>query len=77
MEVLTEPLSIIFLLLWYLGRSQDPKWGKKSWKEDSGSSKAVSLSSVPGKGVEQIILDARKTRGSVPASLGLSKAGSV
>ncbi|KFO89617.1 hypothetical protein N320_02389, partial [Buceros rhinoceros silvestris] len=61
-EVLTKPLSIIYQQSWLTGEVP-ADWRlanvtpicKKGWKEDSGN-KAVSLTSVTGKVMEQIIL---------------------
>ncbi|GAB0185949.1 mitochondrial enolase superfamily member 1 [Grus japonensis] len=64
-EVLTEPLSIIYQQSW-LTREVSVDWRlanvtpiyKKGWKEDPGNYRPVSLTSVPGKVMEQIILSA-------------------
>ncbi|KFQ10193.1 hypothetical protein N330_02148, partial [Leptosomus discolor] len=62
-EVLTKPLSIIYQQSW-LTREVPAGWNsanitpvyKKGWKEDPGNYRPVSLTSVPGKLMEQIIL---------------------
>ncbi|KAK4830936.1 hypothetical protein QYF61_014309 [Mycteria americana] len=62
-EVLTKPLSIIYQQSWLTGEvpvdwrlaSVTPIY-KKGWKEDPGNYRPVSLTSVPGKLMEQIIL---------------------
>ncbi|GAB0180800.1 mitochondrial enolase superfamily member 1 [Grus japonensis] len=62
-EVLTKPLSIIYQQSW-LTREVPVDWRlanvmpihKKGWKEDPGNYRTVSLTSVPGKVMEQIIL---------------------
>ncbi|KFQ97683.1 hypothetical protein Y956_12749, partial [Nipponia nippon] len=64
-EVLTKPLSIICQQSW-LTREVPVDWRlanvtpiyKKGRKEDLGSYRPVSLTSVPGKVMEQIILSA-------------------
>ncbi|GAB0181757.1 mitochondrial enolase superfamily member 1 [Grus japonensis] len=64
-EALTKPLSIIYQQSW-LTREIPVDWRlanvmptyKKGWKEDLGNYRPVSLTSVPGKGMEQIILSA-------------------
>ncbi|KAK4831532.1 LOW QUALITY PROTEIN: hypothetical protein QYF61_018134, partial [Mycteria americana] len=64
-EVLTKPLSIIYQQSWLTGEvpvdwrlaSVTPIY-KKGWKGDPGNYKAVSLTSVMGKVMEQIILSA-------------------
>ncbi|KAK4811086.1 hypothetical protein QYF61_016372 [Mycteria americana] len=64
-EVLTKPLSIIYQQSWLTGEVP-ADWRlanvtpifKKGWKEDSGNYRPVSLTSVPGKMMEQIILSA-------------------
>ncbi|KAK4819046.1 hypothetical protein QYF61_024685 [Mycteria americana] len=64
-EVLTKPLSIIYQQSWLTGEVP-VDWGlanvtpifKKGRKEDPGNYKPVSLTSVPGKLIEQIILSA-------------------
>ncbi|KFV50858.1 hypothetical protein N328_12513, partial [Gavia stellata] len=64
-EVLTEPLSNIYQQSWLTGKvpadwrlaNVTPIY-KKGWKEDPGNYRPVSLTSVPGKVMEQIILSA-------------------
>ncbi|GAB0204157.1 mitochondrial enolase superfamily member 1 [Grus japonensis] len=64
-ELLTKPLSIIYQQSWLTGKvpvdwrlaNVTPIY-KKGWKEDSGNYRPVSLTSVPGKVMEQIILSA-------------------
>ncbi|GAB0199266.1 mitochondrial enolase superfamily member 1 [Grus japonensis] len=64
-EVLTEPLSIIYQQSW-LTEEVPVDWRlanvmpihKKGWKKDPGNYRPVSLTSVPGKFMEQIILSA-------------------
>ncbi|KFO91989.1 hypothetical protein N320_00626, partial [Buceros rhinoceros silvestris] len=64
-EVLTKSFSIIYQLSWLMGEipvdwrlaSVTPIY-KKGWKEDPGNYRSVSVSSVPGKVMEQIILSA-------------------
>ncbi|GAB0204783.1 mitochondrial enolase superfamily member 1 [Grus japonensis] len=64
-EVLTKPLSIIYQQSW-LTREVPVDWRlanvtpihKKEQKEDPGNYRPVSLTSVPGKVLEQIILSA-------------------
>ncbi|PKU32675.1 rna-directed dna polymerase from mobile element jockey-like [Limosa lapponica baueri] len=64
-EGLTEPLSIIYQQSWQTGEVP-ADWRlanvmaihKKGWQDDPGKSRPVSLTSVPGKVVEQIILSA-------------------
>ncbi|KFP64029.1 hypothetical protein N322_11995, partial [Cariama cristata] len=64
-EVLTKPLSIIYQQSWLTGEvSVDWRLAnvkpiyKKGQKEDLGNYSPVSLTSVPGKVMEQIILSA-------------------
>ncbi|GAB0182508.1 mitochondrial enolase superfamily member 1 [Grus japonensis] len=62
-KVLTKPLSIIYQQSW-LTREVPVDWKlanmmpihKKGWKEDPGNYRPVSLASVPGKVMQQIIL---------------------
>ncbi|KAK4832376.1 hypothetical protein QYF61_022231 [Mycteria americana] len=64
-DVLTKPLSIIYQQSWLTGEVP-ADWRlanvtpifKKGWKEDPGNYRPVSLTSVPGKLMEQIILSA-------------------
>ncbi|PKU27869.1 rna-directed dna polymerase from mobile element jockey-like [Limosa lapponica baueri] len=64
-EVLTEPLSIIYQQSWQTGEVP-AEWRlanvmpihKKGRKEDPGNYRPVSLTLVPGKVMEQIILSA-------------------
>ena len=64
-EVLTKSLSIIYLQSWLTGevpvdwRLADvvPIY-RKGWKEDLGAYRPVSLTSVPGKAMGQLILSA-------------------
>ncbi|KAK4815560.1 hypothetical protein QYF61_004077 [Mycteria americana] len=64
-DVLTKPLSIIYQQPWLTGEVP-ANWRlanvtpiyKKGWKEDPGNYRPVSLTSVPGKLMEQIILSA-------------------
>ncbi|KFP96122.1 hypothetical protein N329_01318, partial [Haliaeetus albicilla] len=61
--VLTKPLSIICQQSWLTGEVP-VDWRlanvmpiyKKGWKEDPGNERPVSLTSVPGRAMEQIIL---------------------
>ncbi|KFQ81679.1 hypothetical protein N335_09552, partial [Phaethon lepturus] len=62
-EELAKPLSIIYQQSWLTGEVPDD-WRladvtviyKKGWKEDPGNYRPVSLTSVPGKIMEQFIL---------------------
>ncbi|KFQ83996.1 hypothetical protein N337_13594, partial [Phoenicopterus ruber ruber] len=62
-EVLTKPLSIIYQQSWLTGEvpvdwrlaNVSPIY-KKGWVEDLGNYRPVSLTSVPGKVMEQSIL---------------------
>ncbi|KAK4822216.1 hypothetical protein QYF61_011857 [Mycteria americana] len=64
-DVLTKPLSIIYQQSWLNGEvpvdwrlaNVTPIF-KKGWKEDPGNYRPVSLTSIPGKLMEQIILSA-------------------
>ncbi|KAK4806789.1 hypothetical protein QYF61_005585 [Mycteria americana] len=64
-KVLTKPLSILYQQSWLTGEvpvdwrlaNVTPIY-KKGWKEDPGNYRPVSLTSVPGKIMEQIILSA-------------------
>ncbi|GAB0185443.1 mitochondrial enolase superfamily member 1 [Grus japonensis] len=64
-EVLTKPPSIIYQQSWLTGEvpvdwklaNVTPIY-KKGWKEDLGNYRPVSLTLVPGKVIEQIILSA-------------------
>ncbi|KFW63937.1 hypothetical protein AS28_13608, partial [Pygoscelis adeliae] len=64
-EELTKPLSIIYQQSWLTGEVPDD-WRlanvtpiyKKGRKEDPGNYRPVSLTSVPGKSMEQFILRA-------------------
>ena len=63
-EVIAEPLSIIFERSWTTGEVPED-WRianvtpvfKKGKKEDPGNYRPVSLTSVPGKVMEQLVLD--------------------
>jgi len=64
-EVLTKPLSIIYQQPWLNGEvpvdwelSNVIPIYKKCWKENPGSYRPDSLTSVPGKAMEQFILSA-------------------
>ncbi|KFQ08499.1 hypothetical protein N329_01268, partial [Haliaeetus albicilla] len=64
-EVFTKTLSIIHQQSWLTGEVPvDWRLGnvmpinKKGWKKDLGNYRPVSLTSVPGKAIEQIILGA-------------------
>ncbi|KFQ33488.1 hypothetical protein N332_09301, partial [Mesitornis unicolor] len=64
-EVLAKPRSIIYQQCWLTGKvpvnwrlaNVTPIY-KKGWKEDPGNYRPVSLTSVPGRVMEQIILSA-------------------
>ncbi|KFV70615.1 hypothetical protein N307_06238, partial [Dryobates pubescens] len=64
-DELAKPLFIIFQQSWLTGEVPDD-WKlanmvpihKKGWKEEPGNDRPVSLTSVPGKIMEQIILGA-------------------
>jgi len=63
-DVIAEPLSIIFERFWRTGEvSEDWRKAsvtpvfKKGKKEDPGNHRPVSLTSIPGKVVEQLILE--------------------
>ncbi|PKU33312.1 hypothetical protein llap_16381 [Limosa lapponica baueri] len=63
-KVLTEPFSVIYQQSWQTGEVP-VDWHlanvmpihKKVWKEDPGNYRSVSLTSVPGNVMEQIILN--------------------
>ncbi|KAK4811142.1 LOW QUALITY PROTEIN: hypothetical protein QYF61_019773 [Mycteria americana] len=58
-EVLTKPLSILYQQSWLTGEVPvDWRLANKGRKEDLGNYRPVSLTSVPGKLMEQIILSA-------------------
>ena len=82
-EALAKPLSIIYQQSWLTGEVPED-WRldsvmviyKKSRKGYLGNYRPVSLTSVPGKVMEQIILSITRhtqdnTRGSGPAGMGL------
>ncbi|KAK4822093.1 hypothetical protein QYF61_009793 [Mycteria americana] len=77
-EVLTKPLSIIYQQSWLTGEVP-ADWRlanvtpifKKGRKEDPGNYKPVSLTSVPGKLMEQIIL--KNNQGIKPSQHGFRK----
>ncbi|KAK4822673.1 hypothetical protein QYF61_019040 [Mycteria americana] len=84
-EVLTKPLSIIYQQSWLTGEVP-ADWRlanvmpiyKKGQKEDPGSYRPVSLTSVPGKLMEQIILSAitrhvENNQGTKPSQHGFRK----
>ncbi|KFV61921.1 hypothetical protein N307_03370, partial [Dryobates pubescens] len=64
-DELAKPLSIIFLQSWLTSEVADA-WKlakvmpihKKEWMDEPGNSRPVSLTSVPGKIMEQVILSA-------------------
>ena len=63
-QVIAELLSIIFKRSWQMGEVPEdwriadvPPVFKKGKKEDLGNNRPVSLTSVPGKVMEQLILD--------------------
>ncbi|KFO99550.1 hypothetical protein N300_13699, partial [Calypte anna] len=64
-EELAKPLAIIYQQSWLTGDIPDD-WKlanvtpihKKGWKEDPGNYRPVSLTSVPGRVMEQVILSA-------------------
>ncbi|KFP28535.1 RNA-directed DNA polymerase from mobile element jockey, partial [Colius striatus] len=63
-DVIAKPLSIIFEQSWATGEVPED-WRKanvtpvfkKGRKDDTGNSRPVSLTSIPGKVMEQLILD--------------------
>ena len=64
-DVIAEPLSIIFERFWRTGEVPEDWWKasvnpifKKGKKEDPGNYGPVSLTSIPGKVMEQLILEA-------------------
>ncbi|KAK4831199.1 hypothetical protein QYF61_016036 [Mycteria americana] len=57
-EVLTKPLSITYQQSWLTGEANVTPIFKKGRKEDPGNYRPVSLTLVPGKLMEQIILSA-------------------
>ncbi|KAJ7428229.1 RNA-directed DNA polymerase from mobile element jockey [Pitangus sulphuratus] len=77
-EEFTKSLSIIFQQSWVTGEvpvdwmlaNVMPIY-KKGWKEDLRNYRPVSLTSVPGKVIEQIILSAITQHISGPVSMGL------
>ncbi|PKU41254.1 rna-directed dna polymerase from mobile element jockey-like [Limosa lapponica baueri] len=79
---LTKPPSIIYQQSWSTGEVPDD-WRvpnvtpiyKKGWKEDLGNYRPVSLTSVPAKITERIILSelSRQVQGSQGISMALSK----
>ncbi|KAK4827435.1 LOW QUALITY PROTEIN: hypothetical protein QYF61_017992 [Mycteria americana] len=82
-DVLTKPLSIIYQQSWLTGEVP-ADWRlanvtpifKKGWKEDPGNYRPVSLTSVPGKLMEQIILNAitwHDNQGIKPSQHGFRK----
>ena len=88
-DELAKLLSIIYQQSWLTGEVPDD-WKlasvtpihRKGGKEDPGNYRAVSLTSVPGKAMEQFILMSshstyRMARGSDPASTALGGVGHV
>ncbi|KAK4810383.1 hypothetical protein QYF61_022086 [Mycteria americana] len=86
--VLTKPLSILYQQSWLTGEvpidwrlaNVTPIY-KKGRKEDTGNYRPVSLTSVPGKVMEQIILSAitqhvQDNQVIMPSQLGFMKGGS-
>ena len=81
-EVLAKPLSIIYQQSWSTGEMPDD-WKlvnvtplyRKGQKEDPGNYRPVSLTSVPGKVMEQIILNAITQHMRDNQGIGLSQHG--
>ena len=80
--VIAEPLSAIYQCSWLSGEvPEDWKLAdvthvyKKGRKDDPGNYRPVSLTSVPGKVMEQIILGEITRQGIRPSSTGSWKAG--
>lgn len=86
-EEIIKTLSLTYNQSWLTGEVPDD-WKlaivmpihQKDQKKDLGNYRPVSLTSVPGKAMEQIILvpshgPSRTSRGSDPGSMGSGKAG--